>query len=260
MAQYDYDVIVIGGGAAGLTASGVCAAFGARTALVERRRLGGDCTWYGCVPSKTLLHIAKEYTALTNLKKYGVDRGNLEIDFAKVMEAVRQTRERIYRDADAPEVMQKKGVEVISGTARFKDAHSLEIEKEGGVRTLRFRSAIITAGGSPMALNIPGLHENGFLTNESLFEINERPEHLVIMGSGPIGVEMAQAFTMLGSRVTVIALDPDILIRDERRCAAVVRKRLEEQGVRFILESTIHNVAKRNGRYDLAVGPPDAAK
>lgn len=255
MKQYDYDIVVIGGGAAGLTSSGVCASFGARTALIEKNKLGGDCTWYGCVPSKALLYIAKEITAIKRIRPYGVSFEKVSVDFTAVMESVRKTRQHIYQEADSPEVMRTRGVHVLKGSAQFKDPHSLELSTEDGNQTLTFRTAIITAGASPLILPISGLKEAGFLTNETIFELNHRPEHLVILGNGPIGIELAQAFVNLGSKVTVIALDPRILIRDEPKCAEIVCNRLKSDGVTLHSSETIHNVKKENGIYELAVGP-----
>lgn len=254
MSKYDFDIVVIGGGAAGLTASGICATLGARTALIEKHRLGGDCTWTGCVPSKSLLHIAKQIANARKARSLGVDF-TASVDFEAVMKSVRATRQQVYEDADSPEVMQKRGVEVITGQAGFLEPHTVQVTEKNVAQKITFRSAIITAGGSSLNIPIRGLQEAGFLTNESIFEIEKQPEHLVILGSGPIGVEMAQAFALLGTRVTVIALDEQILIRDEPKCTQLVRARLVEQGIQFHLGETIHSVNKTSGEYELEVGP-----
>ncbi|MFQ5652935.1 MAG: dihydrolipoyl dehydrogenase family protein [bacterium] len=259
MAKYDYDIVVIGGGAAGLTSSGICASFGARTALIEKHRLGGDCTWTGCVPSKSLLHIAKQVQQARKAQAFGVHFTDLAIDFEAVMNSVRATRQQVYEDADSPELMRKRGVHIVEGQAQFSAPHELEISGPNGTQRVTFRSAIVTSGGTALTLPIPGLHEAGFLTNETLFELQHQPRRLVIMGSGPIGVEMAQAFTLLGSQVTVIALDEKILIRDEPGCAEVVHQRLVEQGITFHMGETIHSVEKQNGEYKLSVGPLSGA-
>lgn len=259
MAKYDYDIVVIGGGAAGLTSSGICASFGARTALIEKKKLGGDCTWTGCVPSKSLLHIAKQIAKIKKAQSLGLHFKNSSIDFNAVMNSVREMRQKIYEDADSPDVMSKRGVHVIEGKAHFKNKHLVEIFTARGVQPIAFRSAIITAGSTALAIPIPGLQDAGFLTNETIFELRECPEHLVILGSGPIGVEMAQAFNLLGVKVTAIALDQQILIRDEPKCTEIIRKRLEDEGVTFYLGETIHSVKKQNGNYELIVGPLSGA-
>ncbi|MFQ5640171.1 MAG: dihydrolipoyl dehydrogenase family protein [bacterium] len=255
MAKYDYDILVIGGGAAGLTSSGICASFGAKTALIEKHKLGGDCTWTGCVPSKALLHIAKEMATIKKMSAFGVKFKDISIDFSVVMDSVRERRQRVYEDADSPEIMRKRGVHILEGKAHFKDAHTVEISNATRTKFLTFRSAIITSGGSPLVLPIPGLQETGFLTNETIFELEKQPAHLVILGSGPIGVEMAQAFNLLGTKVTVIALDPRILIRDEPKCTSVIHHRLQSQGIQFHLGETIHSIKKNGANVELTVGP-----
>ncbi|MFQ5633141.1 MAG: FAD-dependent oxidoreductase, partial [bacterium] len=157
MSKYDYDVVVVGGGAAGLTCSGICASFGAKTGLIEKHRLGGDCTWSGCVPSKALLHIAKRVSSMTTAGHLGITVSDIAVDFGQVMKSVRQTRQNIYEEADSPEVMQARGVEILTGSAVFEDDHSIQITDANGSKSASFRSAIITAGGSPISLPIPGL-------------------------------------------------------------------------------------------------------
>jgi len=259
MPIYDYDVAVIGGGAAGLTASGICASFGAKTALIERHRLGGDCTWTGCVPSKALLHIAKQVMQIQSAGSLGVECKPPTVDFAKVMASVRATRRHVYEDSDSPELMQKRGVAVLQGTASFTDSHSLELRGTDSSRSISFRSAIITAGGTSLVLPIKGLDQIEYLTNDTLFEIESRPEHLVILGNGPISIEMAQAFSALGSKVTVIGLDERILIRDEPGCAELICARLTAQGVTFHSGETIHEISKSGNAYQFAAGPLSGA-
>lgn len=259
MPKYDYDVVVIGGGAGGLTASGICASFGAKTALIERHRLGGDCTWTGCVPSKALLHIAKEIVRIQNIGALGVECQPPTVDFARVMQSVRATRQHIYEDADSPELMAKRGVEVFEGTAGFRDSHSIDLSTNGQTRSISFRSAIITAGGTSLVIPIKGLDQIEYLTNDTLFEIESCPEHLVILGNGPIGIEMAQAFNTLGSKVSVIGLDEHLLIRDEPRCAELIHTRLAAQGVIFCSGQTIHEITKSGSAYQFAVGPISGA-
>ncbi len=259
MAKYDYDVLVIGGGAAGLTSAGICASFGAKTALVEKNRLGGDCTWSGCVPSKALLHIAKELSSVKENESLGLKFENISIDFPKVMDSVRKTRQQVYEEADSPELMEKRGVNILNGAATFKNSHTVEITNEDGNQSMTFRSAIITAGGSPMLIPIKGIQDIDFLTNETIFELKKQPKHLVILGSGPIGVEMAQAFHLLGTKVTVIALDEKILIRDEPKCTAVIHEKLQKAGIQFYLGETIHLATKKANGFELSVGPLEGA-
>jgi pyruvate/2-oxoglutarate dehydrogenase complex dihydrolipoamide dehydrogenase (E3) component len=259
MSRYDVDIAVIGGGAGGLTAAGVSAAFGAKTVLIERGRLGGDCTWTGCIPSKTLLSIARDVARARSLSARGVEIEGVSVDFKRVMDSVRSVIRRIYDDADSPKVLESRGVEVKTGTARFLDDHSLAIRSEYDEEesTLRFRSCIIAAGSSPVVPPIPGLDEVGFHTNETIFELEEQPEHLMVLGAGPVGVEMAQAFVRLGSRVTVVSLDPTILPRDEEICSRSVLRQMVNDGVDFRFGETLQEVTGEPGKLVASVGPPD---
>ena len=261
MPRYDIDLLVIGGGAAGLTASGTAAALGMRTVLVERHRLGGDCTWTGCVPSKTLLHAADLRASARALGRYthpGEDEAGEppEVDFPAVMAHLRELRQEVYHEADAPETLAPFGVEVVGGDARLVGPHEAEITGEGGpftgeapdgTRRITFRKAILCTGGRAAPPPIPGLDETPHLTNEDLFELDARPDHLVIVGAGPIGCEMGQAFRRLGSRVTVIDRSDEVLGRDEPRNAAIVREALEAEGVQFRLGAGVERVEATEG-------------
>src|ERR1051325_1777055 len=182
---FQYDMVVIGAGAAGLTASGMSALLGAKTALVERQRLGGDCTWAGCVPSKTLLRAARAAHEMKNADRFGLPAVVPEIDFLKVMEHVRQTRNRIYEDADAPPRMERLGIEVIMGRAHFINCHTIEVNGEfNSARRLSSRFFIIATGSRS---KVPKFAEAP-LTNETIFELGCRPDRLLLMGTGPRGI------------------------------------------------------------------------
>jgi len=257
MSRSDVDIVVIGGGAGGLTAAGVAAAFGARTAIVERGRTGGDCTWTGCIPSKTLLSVAKETARARGLAERGVAVGDLQIDFSAVMAHVRRTRERVYREADAPEVLARHGIEVIEGTARFQDEHTLAVRHQDSERTLTFRSAILATGATPVLPPVPGLDEADCFTHETLFDLTEQPRDLLVLGAGPVGVEMAQAFQILGTRVTIVSQGPRILPRDDEACSSILHRRLMADGVDFRLGETLHHLRREDGRIQAEIGPPD---
>ena len=248
MARYDFDYVVIGGGAAGLTAAGIAANAGVKTMMIERHRLGGDCTWTGCVPSKSLLHAAHLAHAARTAGDFGVD-AEVSVRFADVIAHVHELRREVYHDADRPEIFEDFGVEVVHGEARFTDAHSVEITPEasgdgeaGGTRRVTSRMFCICTGGRAAPPPIDGLDGVGYLTNETLFEITEQPEHLVIVGAGPIGIEMGQAFTRLGTRVTVLDRAGRILGRDDATHAEALRQRLADEGVEFNLEASVERV------------------
>lgn len=242
--KFDFDVIVIGGGAAGLTSSGMAASFGAKTLMVESDKLGGDCTWHGCIPSKSLLHIASDIWKAKSSAAYFDTSYDPKVDFSKVIEKVHTIRERVYDEADRPEIYQSLGVEVQFGLATFVDAHTIQISKEGSTKTISSRYFVIATGSKPSIPPIPGLSDVPYLTNESIFELETQPEHLVIIGAGPIGCELAQAFCRLGTRVTVIDMADRILPRDDEKAAQILRDQLEKEGVVFELGAEITSIQR----------------
>ena len=245
MPRYDVDLLVLGGGAAGLTAAGTAANLGAKTLMVERDRLGGDCTWTGCVPSKSLLHAADlRARAAAFLDRFGGGGDAPPADFGAVMADVHGTRQEVYHDADRPEIFEGFGVEVVHGEARFTGPHAVRVDGPEGGRDVTFRLAVICTGGRAAPPPIPGLDDVPYLTNETLFELERQPEHLVIVGAGPIGCEMGQAFRRLGSDVTVIDRSGEVLGRDDAEHAAVLRGVLEREGVRFRLGADVERVER----------------
>jgi len=244
----DYDVVVVGGGAAGLTASGLGASFGAKTMMIERDRLGGDCTWSGCVPSKTLIKAAKVVHAARAAHRYGLTDTELEIPFERVMRHVRDVRDEVYHDADRPEIYEDLGVDVRFGTARLVGPHHLVIEGEDGAERISARYIVLATGGRAAVPPIDGLDGVDYLTNESLFEIDEQPGALAIVGAGPIGIEMAQAFQRLGTDVTVIDHADRILGRDDAEHAEMLRVVLEGEGIEFRLETKVDRVEQADGQ------------
>lgn len=239
----EYDLVVIGGGAAGLAAAGMGANVGAKTLMVEADRLGGDCTWYGCIPSKTLLHIAKLAHTVNEAEKYGYERGK-GMDFSTVMEQVRAKRREVYREADDPDIYRAMGVDVEFGQASFINSHTLAINKEAGLKRVSARYVIIATGSKAMVPPIDGLSDAPFYTNETIFELTERPERLVILGGGPIGVEMAQGFQRLGTDVTLLDQSDRILPHDDEELVGRLMRRLKGEGVDFELSASVKNVAE----------------
>ncbi|MGE3448630.1 MAG: NAD(P)/FAD-dependent oxidoreductase [Microbacteriaceae bacterium] len=203
------DLVVIGGGAGGLAAARAAARRGARTLLVEQGRLGGDCTFTGCVPSKTLIASAA--------------RGR---SFVGAMADVRRAVETIAESEDDA-VLEREGVRVVHGRARFRDPHLLDVDG----RRLRARRVIIATGAGPSIPPIPGLDTVDYLTNETVFDLDRQPRSLAVLGGGPIGCELAQAFARLGTAVTVIEALPRILVREEPETSAVITEALRGDGV-----------------------------
>ena len=211
-----YDLVIIGAGSAGLTAADIAASLGARVALVEKGQLGGDCTWTGCIPSKALLRAAKAAHEMRTADRFGLPSAEPTVDLRAVMARVQAVIHQVYEDADSPQVQRDKGIDVIHGEARFLDAHTLAVGEE----RLMARHILIASGAHPAIPAIEGLEDVEFLTYESLWELEELPEHLIVIGTGPIGVEMAQAFNRLGSDVTLLASGRQILPRDEQEAAS----------------------------------------
>ena len=243
--SYDYDLIVIGGGAAGLTASGMGANFGAKTLMIEADRLGGDCTWTGCIPSKTLLHAADLAAGIKKAEAFG-HRSQTPLNFNSVLEHVRKVREEVYEEADDPEIYYEMGVDIEFGRASFVDDHTITIEAEnGGARKeVTGRMILIATGSKAIIPPIKGLTEVEYLTNESIFELKEQPKKLTVIGAGPIGIEMAQAFQRLGTQVTVIDMEDRILLNDDEELSGMLLNRLKKEGVEFRLSARVNEASK----------------
>jgi pyruvate/2-oxoglutarate dehydrogenase complex dihydrolipoamide dehydrogenase (E3) component len=243
--KYDYDAVAIGGGAAGLTTSGIAANFGAKTLMIEKERLGGDCTWTGCVPSKTIIKAASVVHQMKQGNKYGLDISGETIDTTRVMKHVDDIRNEVYEDADKPEIFEDMGIEVVSGDASFIDEHTLKIVRSDGViREVTSRYFFICTGAKAFVPPIPGVDEVDYLTNESLFEIEKLPGSLIIVGAGPIGTEMAQSFQRLGTRVEVLDMAPGILMNDHPELTSILKESLEKEGVTYHLEAGVKKLEK----------------
>jgi pyruvate/2-oxoglutarate dehydrogenase complex dihydrolipoamide dehydrogenase (E3) component len=243
--KYHYDLIVIGGGAAGLTAAGMGANFGAKTLMIEANKLGGDCTWNGCVPSKTILHASKLAASIKEAENFG-HRSETPINFVSVVEHVRKVREEVYKEADDPDIYRDMGVELEFGRAQFVDDHKVAIhnDQDGRIKEVSGRLIVIATGSKPMVPPIPGLNDVPYLTNESIFELKEQPKHLNIIGGGPIGIEMAQAFQRLGTQVTVFDMQDRILANDDDELADMLLNRLKSEGVEFKLSAAVNEISK----------------
>ena len=239
-----YNLVVLGGGTAGLITAAGAAGLGAKVALVEREHLGGDCLNVGCAPSKALLRAARAYADVRDAGQYGVEvPPGTRVNFPAVMERMRRLRSEISPNDSALRYRDELGVDVFLGEGRFVDSDSVEVDG----RQLRFRRAVIATGARAMPLPIPGLAEAGYLTNETVFSLTELPKRLAIIGAGPIGCEMAQAFARFGSQVTLLEVMPQILIREDKDAAALIQDALIRDGVSLVLGCQITGV-ERDGR------------
>ncbi len=238
-----YNLVVIGAGTAGLTAAGGCAAVGGRVAIIERHLAGGDCLVAGCVPSKGIIRSARVAETVRSAAGYGVRvPPGVAVDFGAVMERMRRLRARIS-PADSVHHLKTLGAEVHLGQARFVSRDAVEV---GGAR-LRFARAVIATGGRAEVPSLPGLQEAGFLTNETLFELTSLPSRLAIIGGGPIGCEMAQAFRRFGSDVTLIHNAGHLLNREDADAAEIVQQAFLREGVRLLLGARTVRVDRRDG-------------
>lgn len=240
--QGRYHLLVIGGGTGGLVTAAIAAALGAKVALVERSLLGGDCLNVGCVPSKALIAASRDWRAARESLRPFSDVDGGDAAFQAAMERLRRLRADISAH-DSAERFTGLGVDVFLGHAAFTSAETATVAGE----SLRFRRAVIAAGSRASAPPIPGLLEAGYLTNETIFSLTELPQRLTVIGGGPIGCELAQAFAGFGTRVTLVEVADRILSKDDPEAAEIVADRLEADGVRVECGVEVDGVAMRDG-------------
>ncbi|HVE93519.1 MAG TPA: FAD-dependent oxidoreductase [Acidimicrobiales bacterium] len=227
-----YDLVIVGMGSGGMVASEFAARLGLKVAVVERHRVGGDCLWTGCVPSKALLASAKVAHHARTADAFGLRAVEPEIDLAEVWRRIRSIRERIAASDDDPARFSALGVEVCLGDATIAGPHEVRVDG----RVLRTRFILLCTGSRPAEPDIPGLADTRFLTSESLFEIERPPQSIVMIGGGPIAIEMAQGMRRLGIEVVVLQKGDAILPRDEPELVSVLQNRLAAEGVALHLE------------------------
>ncbi len=237
-----YDLVVIGAGTAGLVSAAGAVGLGARVALIERHLLGGDCLNYGCVPSKALIRSSRAMADATDTSRFGVEtRDEPAVDFPAVMERVRRIRAGISKN-DSAKRFTEMGVDVFFGDAEFAGKNKVEVKEE----VLTFGKAVIATGASPFKPPVEGLSDVDFRTSETIFELKENPGRLVIIGAGPIGCELAQAFSRLGVRVTLMDRNSQILKREDEDAAEILQNIFLEEGVELVLNCEIKRVEEKD--------------
>jgi pyruvate/2-oxoglutarate dehydrogenase complex dihydrolipoamide dehydrogenase (E3) component/uncharacterized membrane protein YdjX (TVP38/TMEM64 family) len=244
--RFDYNLVVIGAGSAGLVSSYIAAAVKAKVALIEKHKMGGDCLNTGCVPSKALIRSAKMLAYGRRAAEFGLTRIEPPFDFAAVMDRVQQVINKV-EPHDSIERYTSLGVECLTGEARITSPYTVEVNG----RVLTTRSIIIATGASPFVPSIPGLKEAGYLTSDTLWALRERPERLVVLGGGPIGAEMTQAFARLGCQVTQVEMAPRLMIREDAEVSKIIRERFAAEGIRVLTDHAAKQVVIENGQKTL---------
>jgi pyruvate/2-oxoglutarate dehydrogenase complex dihydrolipoamide dehydrogenase (E3) component/uncharacterized membrane protein YdjX (TVP38/TMEM64 family) len=240
--RFDYNLIVIGAGSAGLVSAYIGSAVRAKVALIEKHRMGGDCLNTGCVPSKALIRSARLVAEARDSQRFGIDRAELDVDFATVMERV-QSIVRQVEPHDSSERYASLGVDVIHGDARI--VSPWEVEVDG--RRLSARSLIVATGASPLVPTIPGLDGVAYLTSDNLWNLRRLPARLVVLGGGPIGCELAQCFARFGSQVTLVEMAPRLLPREDADAAAEVARRFTDAQIRIATSHKALRVEQHDG-------------
>jgi dihydrolipoamide dehydrogenase len=240
--KFDVNLVVIGAGSAGLVTAYIAAASKAKVVLIERDRMGGDCLNTGCVPSKALIRSARIASYLRRAEEFGLSADRVKVDFPKVMQRVQDVIARI-EPHDSVERYTGLGVECVKGTARITSPYSIAIDG----KTITTRSIVIATGGAPAVPPIPGLAEVGYLTSDTLWDLQELPQRLLILGGGPIGCEMAQAFSRLGSDVTVVEMLPRLLMREDVEVSDFIAKQFANEGIRVLTEYRAEKFQSRDG-------------
>lgn len=224
-----YDLAIVGAGSTGLIAADFAVKLGARVALLERSRIGGDCTWTGCVPSKSLLKVARVAHEMRSASRFGVQSQSPVVDMEQVREYLRSAIHQIYQPT-TPEALRAKGIEVHLGPVRFIDPHALMV----GDKRITSTKILIATGARPNTPPIAGLKDATFSTYLDIFENDRLPEAMVVIGGGPVGVELAQAYSRLGSKVTIFA--EHLLVKEEAEASKIVREVFEREGIQVIAE------------------------
>jgi pyruvate/2-oxoglutarate dehydrogenase complex dihydrolipoamide dehydrogenase (E3) component len=238
----EYDIIVIGAGSGGLNIAGFMNRAGFKVLLIDKsdERIGGDCLNSGCVPSKALIHVARLLKDANQASRFGLTV-NGKADIKKVLGYVKEKQE-VIRVHENAEHFRKIGMDVVLGEARFAGPDSVTVGNE----TYRGKKIILATGSRPRKLDVPGIEKVKYETNETIFDLDKLPDHLVVVGGGPIGIELGQAFRHLGSKVTVVEMDTKFLPKESPEIADVLRRRLESEGISFIFNATVKEFTSPN--------------
>jgi len=248
--QGTYNAVVIGAGTAGLVTAAGTASLGGRVALIERNKMGGDCLNFGCVPSKALISSARLIEQIRQSEKLGLRKQEPQFEFAEVMQHMRERRAKIEPN-DSQERFESLGVDVFRGEAKFKSPHELEVDG----RRLHGRTFVIATGSRAAIPRIEGLNSVTYFTNETVFDqLHDIPASMIVLGGGPIGCELGQAFARLGVRVTIVQSAAQLLPAEDANVAAFLHQRLTSEGIDIRLNGRAHRVCQENGEIMLDLG------
>ena len=239
--MFDYDVVIIGAGSAGLVACKVANGLGKRTALIEKRKLGGDCTWFGCVPSKTLIKSANIAHQMTRLREFGLEpSAPIELNADRVMAHVRAV---VQADADGhpPSVLEAEGINVLFGSPKFLDNHCIDL----GGKKISSKKFIICSGSHPFVPPINGFQDIPYLTNETFFDLEVLPKSMIVLGAGPIGIELSAALNRLGVKITIIQRSADILKKDDKELVDRLIETLKAEGLEILTGTQTTGLARQ---------------
>ncbi len=244
MNKFDFDLIVIGGGAGGLVAAKLAKGLGKKVAIVEKNKLGGECTWTGCVPSKTFIKIASVAHQLKNLEKFGLSTSpEMSLNANNVMKQVNSIVEKVY-STHTPEVLENLGIKVFIGSPQFLNNHEIKLND----KKLSAKKFIITTGSSPFVPPIKGIDQVSYLTNQTFFKLERLPSSLVVIGGGPIGTELASASNRLGTDVTIIEMTENILAREDKELSQILLEKLKSEGVKILTQTKVEEVAQQENK------------
>ena len=234
------DLVVIGGGTAGIVAAKTAAGFGANVVLVERDRTGGDCLWTGCVPSKSLIAAASAAAAIRRGSAFGINASTVTVDFPRVMQHVRDAIDTIA-PVDSPTALTEAGVTVVSGSARFDGPRTVAI----GEHRIAFSQAVLATGARPAVPDLPGLQTIDYLTSDTVWDLTELPQRLLVLGGGSIGCELAQAFARLGSQVTIIEAAGTLVPQEDPAASTALTASMIADGVDVVLDVTAQSIGEQ---------------
>jgi pyruvate/2-oxoglutarate dehydrogenase complex dihydrolipoamide dehydrogenase (E3) component len=253
MTKFDYDLIVIGAGSGGISSANFANGLGKKVALIEKERIGGDCTWFGCVPSKALINAARIAHHAGSVEEFGMKfSADTTLDAGNIMEYVRTLRAGVY-EHEKPEVWEKKGIDVYIASAKFLDDHRIQINN----KLLSAKKFIIATGSRPFIPSIEGLSEIPYVTVETVFEMKTLPKSMITLGGGPIGIELSSAFVRLGVDVTAVHRHSAILPRDEPEMAKLLAECLMKEGMKILFETNAVKFYRKDAKIFVEVKDKD---